>query len=173
MVTSLSGKPLLEMKATNWLRISSSIASSAVVLIAVSFMPCLRTAWRTIVLNCSTRLFSYHCGPKFLIRFTESVICKIMMAWNWIGTPSLVMVSSISVSNFCGCIDTSTPSVVQAVIVNPVLTGSGSTPPCPKISGFSTKTISCPASGCFMLHADVNSASKTIALRDFIRFSLW
>src|SRR3569833_3437095 len=74
-------------------RISASMASSAVVLIAVSFMPRLRTACRTIVLNCSSRLFRYQSGPKFLIRETESETCRTTIAWKLIGTPSEVIVA--------------------------------------------------------------------------------
>jgi len=46
---------------------------------------------------------------------------------------------------------TSTPSVVIAANVRPGLIGSESTPPWPKIHGFSINTISCPASGEYTL----------------------
>src|SRR6266480_1754902 len=47
--------------------------------------------------------------------------------------------------------NTSTPSVVIAANVRPGFTGSASTPPWPKIHGFSINTISCPASGEYTL----------------------
>src|SRR5882762_5123838 len=46
---------------------------------------------------------------------------------------------------------TSTPSVVIAANVRPGLIGSESTPPWPKIHGFSINTTSCPASGEYTL----------------------
>src|SRR4029077_20625651 len=46
---------------------------------------------------------------------------------------------------------TSTPSVVIAANVRPGLTGSESTPPWPKIHGFSINTTSWPASGEYTL----------------------
>ncbi len=123
------------------------MASSAVVLMAVSFMPRLRTAWRTMVLNGCSTLLVYQSGPKFLMSFTESVTCSTETAWKVTGTPSEVMVSSMMVSNFAGCMLTSMPRVVIAVNVLPVCTGVSTTPPCPKNQGFLINTTSCPASG--------------------------
>jgi hypothetical protein len=66
-------------------------------------MPRLRTAWRTMVANGCSRLFVYQFGPKFLMSATESDTFSTTIAWKVIGTPSLVMVSGSSASNFCGC----------------------------------------------------------------------
>src|SRR5882724_12630449 len=77
--------------------------------------------------------------------------------------------SDISISYFCGCMKTSTPSVEIAVNVRPALTESESTPPCPKIYGFSTNTTSCPASGEYELQPTMNpNMSTTIATAFFI-----
>src|SRR5688572_15672765 len=56
---------------------------------------------------------------------------------------------------------TSTHSVVNAMYLRPGLTGVSSTPPLPKISGFRTRTASCPASGATVRHAaaPINTAT--------------
>src|ERR1700730_5376539 len=57
---------------------------------------------------------------------------------------------------------TSTPSVVIAANVRPGLTGSESTPPWPKIHGFSINTTSWPASGEYTLQPTSPNAINII-----------
>ena len=73
---------------------------------AVSFMPCLRTACRTRLANSACTLLSNHFSPKFEIRFTESVTCNRMTASKSSGTPSLDIRSSKWMPCCCGTIVT-------------------------------------------------------------------